>query len=46
MCVCVKFQCQSVKLAVVAMCAKLVLKRQKFDSSKQALYDLHQLVTY
>lgn len=25
------------------MCAKLVLKRRKFDSSKQALYDLHWL---
>ena len=25
------------------MCAKLVLKRQKIDSSKQALYDLHWL---
>ena len=25
------------------MCAKLVLSRSKFDSSKQALYDLHWL---
>ena len=25
------------------MCAKLVLNRKKFDSSKQALYDLHWL---
>ena len=25
------------------MCAKLVLQRSKFDSSKQALYELHWL---
>jgi len=25
------------------MCAKLVLKRRKFDSFKQALYDMHWL---
>jgi len=42
-CVFVKCQCQSVKLAVVAMCAKLVLKHQTFESSEQALYDLHWL---
>ena len=28
---------------IQSMCAKMVLKRKKYDSSKQALYDLHWL---